>query len=314
MQRVIVTGCTGVTGNALVEHLLGCGFSVYAMVRPGSRRLRFLPEHSSLHVIECGLGEYGKLAKNLSGDFAAFFHLAWEGSHGERKAELRDDMSMQLENVKHMLEAVEACRSLKCPVFLATGSQAEYGPGKGVVDEMTPCFPINGYGAAKLCASEMASVLCRKYGIRFIWARLFSVYGPKDCTHSMIDAAVVGLLAGAPPAYTEGKQIWNYLYSKDAAKALVLLAFTESAEGVYCVASRKSRMLREYIRELHETVAPEFEPALGVLSAGASSVRMEVDTSRLVNDTGFKEAYDFGRGIGEIRDWYKYSAGLGELF
>lgn len=303
--NVLVTGCTGVTGNALVRCLLAQGLSVTAVVRPGSPRRKFLPDHPKLEIVECALGAYDRLLKKQHTPYRAFFHLAWDGSWGKEKTDLRNHMPMQLGNAGHVLEAVEVCRALGCPVFLTTGSQAEYGGGTGTVDETTVCRPENGYGAAKVCASSMASILCRQYGIRFIWARLFSVYGPRDATHSMIDMAVTQLLVGKSPAYTKGEQVWNYLYSFDAAKALALLAFTETAQGIYCVASQTSRPLKDYINDLHEVVAPELKPRLGALaSARNSSARMEADTRRLIKDTGFCEEYSFREGVAAVRDWY----------
>ena len=309
-RHVLVTGCTGVTGNALVRHLLSLGLLVTAVVRPDSPRQAFLPRHPGLEVIPCELGSYNKLLRMQHVPYQVFFHLAWEGSRGKEKADLRNHMPMQLENAGHMLKAVEACRQLGCPVFLATGSQAEYGSGTGTVNEMTPCRPETGYGAAKVCASAMASILCAQYGIRFIWARLFSVYGPRDMTHSMIDMAIQRLLEGGSPAYSAGEQMWNYLYALDAAKALALLAFTEAASGVYCVASQESRPLKDYILDMHHIVAPGIQPRLGgCLSAGKSSARMEVDTRRLMETTGFREEYSFQQGITAVLDWYKSYAG-----
>jgi len=303
--NVLVTGCTGVTGNALVRYLLAQDLSVTAVIRPSSPRREFLPEHPKLEIVECELGAYKKLLEIQHTPYQAFFHLAWDGSRGKEKTDLRNHMPMQLKNAGHVLEAVEICRALGCPVFLATGSQAEYGSGTGVVDEITACRPENGYGAAKVCAASMASILCKQYGIRFIWARLFSVYGPRDATHSMIDTAVTQLLNGVSPVYTSGEQMWNYLYSSDAAKALSLLAFTETAEGVYCVASQKSRPLKDYIVDLHSVVSQELNPRLGALpSAGNHSARMEVDIHRLIEDTGFYEEYTFQQGVSSVRDWY----------
>lgn len=303
-RSVLVTGCTGVTGNALIRHLLSLDFYVTAVIRPGSTRRGFLPNQPNLEIVECELGAYKKLLEEPR-PYCAFFHLAWDGSHGEEKADLRNHMSMQLKNASAVVEAVEICHALNCPVFLATGSQAEYGGGIGAVDETTICRPENGYGTAKVCAASMASILCQQYGIRFIWARLFSVFGPWDATHSMIDMAITQLLNGQSPAYTAGEQIWNYLYSLDAAKALALLAFTEGVEGVYCVASQKSRPLKEYIEELHRVVAPDQKPKIGYIqSAGKSVARMDVDISHLVEDTGFYEEVSFQQGIAAIRNWY----------
>lgn len=310
MKQVLVTGGTGVTGNALIRYLLGQGIRVTAIIRPGSKRGHLLPGHPLLTRVGCSLGNYRTLYSKLKkGEYQAFFHLAWDGSQGEKKTDGRNHMPMQLENIRFLVEAVELCHAIECPVFLATGSQAEYGRYEGAADEETCCNPENGYGIAKQCARQMSEILCRQYGICHIWARLFSVYGPRDGTHSMIDSTVLKLLGGSSPEYTEGIQIWNYLYSMDAAKALYLLAKKQTT-GIYCVAHPESRPLKEYIKELHQTVAPGIAPLFGRIPYKDHQVmQMQANIQKLVDLTGFYPEYSFQSGIKEIQDWYQQTGG-----
>lgn len=317
-KHVIVTGGTGVTGNALIRYLLHRNIEVTTIVRPGSRRLALLPENPLLHVVQCQMGELGRLKEELpGGDYQAFFHLAWEGSHGIEKADSRNRMDLQLDNIRFVLEAEELCRAAACSVFLVTGSQAEYGICDCMVDENTPCNPENGYGAAKVCARQMVEILCRQHGIRFIWARLFSVYGPYDGTRSMIDSALLELFKGESPKYTQGFQMWNYLYSMDAARALALLALGNAEDGVYCVASPESLPLREYIKMLHEVVAPDVKPLFGEIPyKNDRMVQLTVDTGKLRHATGFQPEYSFSQGVKAVCDWYRETNGAlrnGEL-
>lgn len=317
-KQVIVTGGTGVTGNALIRHLLSKETAVTAVIRPRSQRLGLLASHPLLKVVECPLKELGTLKNKLEkGRYQAFYHLGWEGSHGVSRTEGRNQMRLQLDNAGYVLEAVELCREVECPVFIGAGSQAEYGCSHGMVDEETECRPENGYGIAKVCAREMAWILCKKYKIRLVWARLFSVYGPCDGTRSMIDQTIVKLLKGESPDYTEAVQRWNYLYSADAAKALELLGLEGEREGIYCVANPESRPLYEYIKTIHQVVAPEKEPRFGIIPyENGRMVELAVNTDKLCGETGFKPTWSFRQGIGVIRDWYVTTGGVlgnGEL-
>ena len=109
----------------------------------------------------------------------------------------------------------------------------------------TPAFPENGYGMAKLCAGQMSRELCAKLGIRHIWARILSVYGPCDGAKTMVMSSIRQLLAGESPAFTKGEQQWDYLYAKDAGRALYLLGEKGRAGSIYCLGSGQKRPLRE---------------------------------------------------------------------
>lgn len=301
LRQVIVTGGTGVTGNALVRHLLEQGIHVTALVRKHSVRTENLPHSELLRLVSCNMEEYEAAYELLAGyQYDAFFHLAWDGSMGKNKVNNRNNMYLQLQNVKYMLDAVELCGRLFCPVFVATGSQAEYGICDEEIREETFENPQNGYGVAKLCAGRMSRIRCRELGIRHIWARLFSIYGPYDGTHSLIDTSIQKLLKGEQPSYTAGEQLWDYLYSEDAARALFLLSQKGEDGETYCVAEGTARPLKEYIENLHEIIAPDSIPQLGALPYGSNQVmQMQVCTDK-IRKLGFKPKYSFTEGIRKI--------------
>lgn len=315
IKNVIVTGGTGVTGNALVKYLLRQEIEVTALVRPGSFRRHFLPEKDPLlTVVDCGLAEYETVGERLRGqNYDAFFHLAWDGSTGKEKVDNRNNFKLQNRNVSYALEAVELCRRLGCPVFVMTGSQAVYGRKGCPIAEDMDRKPENGYGMAKQCAEGMTRLLCRRYGIRHIWPILFSIYGPCDATESLIDTTVRGLLQGKTLPYTKGEQLWDYLYSYDAAKALLLLAMHGRDGEVYHVANGRSIPLEEYIRTIYRMIAPDIEPRLGEVPYAPNQVMyLGADITKLRTDTGFVPEYTFEEGIREIIDSVRLETEKGE--
>ena len=170
MSRAIVTGSTGMLGVATIEVLLKEGYEVIAIARPGSSRLMNIPEDDNVTVVELDLADIADLPEvlNASGieDADLFFHFSWDGTHGAS----RDDMDIQLANIKASVDAVRAAAALKCKTFLGAGSQAECGilkDGAKVAPD-TPCFPVNGYGIGKLAAGQMTRVEAKKLGLRII--------------------------------------------------------------------------------------------------------------------------------------------------
>lgn len=308
LNHVIVTGGTGVTGNALVRYLLQQNIKVTALIRPGSFRRHSLPENDErLTIVECGMDQYGDADCLLDGQkYDAFFHLSWDGSTGKEKVDNRNNFKLQNQNVAYAVDAVELCHRLNCPVFVMTGSQAEYGRKNEPVTETMEKHPENGYGMAKLCAEGMTRLLCHKYGIKHIWPILFSVYGPNDGTQSLVDVTLHKVLRGESADFTQGIQLWDYLYSYDAAKALMLLAERGRDGEYYNVGNGNARPIKDYITIMYNTCNTGAVPGLGKIPYGSGQVMsLQADISKLVADTGFSPEYTFEDGIRAIVDQIK---------
>ncbi len=306
MRRVLVTGGTGVTGVALIRYLLEQKIEVVALVRKNSFRLKYLPKDSLLHVIYCNMDQYLE-CKDLITSFLpidAFFHLAWDGSTIVNKINSRDNMELQTKNILYTINAVELCNKISCKNFIMTGSQAEFGQKDVAINEEMLSIPENGYGHAKLCAENMTRIMCKNYGIRHVFARLFSVYGPYDGTNSLVYTSILKLLKGESPKYTKGDQIWDYLNSFDAAKALYLLSMYGRDGEMYCVANGEAEYLYKYIEVIHKVVDESIVPDLGTIPYTNNTVMsLRADISKLKKDTGFEPEVSFEDGIREIMEW-----------
>ena len=301
----LISGGTGVTGAALLRFLLNRGDRVVALIRPNSPRSTWLPKHTNLQIVSIALGEYAKESHKIPDHPDVFVHLAWDGSRGKEKVGNRNNIALQSANIQSCIDAAELCHKIKCPVFVCTGSQAEYGNLDFPAREDMCCKPTNGYGAAKLCAGQMTRILCSQYGIRHIWARLFSVYGPHDGTESLIDTSIASLLEGVSPAYTMGEQIWDYIYSYDAAYALSLLAEQGEDGEIYNVASGDPHPLSFFIQQMHTVVDPKIAPKIGAKSYSPNQImHLEADITKLKRRTNFFCRFSFAQGIYEILQQY----------
>lgn len=312
MSRAIVTGSTGMLGVATINVLLKEGYEVIAIARPGSSRIMNIPDDENVSVVELDLNDIDTLPEVLkaSGIDTAdlFFHFSWDGTHGAS----RDDMDLQIRNIEASLKAVRAASRMNCSAFLGAGSQAECGPLKdGVkVAPDTPCFPANGYGIGKLCAGQMTRVECKKLGMKHVWCRILSVYGPYDGAHTMVMSGIGIMLEGKKASYTKAEQMWDYLYCKDAAKAFFLAATKGRDGAVYSVGSGSVRRLSEYIEAIRDAVNPDLPIGFGEVEYYPGQVMyLCADTDSLIKDTGFEPSYTFEQGIKETVEWFREEFG-----
>ena len=264
MKKIIITGATGFIGVHLIKNWLEQDVEIYAVIRPHSKNAARIPRNSKVHVIELSMKEINKLS-NIIDSADCFYHLAWEGA----RAPFRDDVNMQKNNYECALQAYETAKKMGCSFFLGSGSQAEYGLTNGLVDENYPCNPTTEYGKQKLNASRELLKRANNDGIKLIWTRIFSIYGPYDYPGTLIMTCIEKMKSNEPVELTQCTQLWDYLYVEDAARAMMLFAEKECESGVYIIASGEYRPLREYVEEIKRILGSSSILSFGAVPYGA---------------------------------------------
>lgn len=299
-RKVVITGATSMIGKALIDFCIQQDVEVLALVRPRSPRLSELPDSPLLKIASCPLDAL----RTYVGDnerYDVFFHLGW--SRTDRDG--RKDMELQSENIGFTLDALQLAKRLGCKCFIGAGSQAEYGPAEGVITEQTLTAPVTAYGKAKLQAGNESRKLAEELGIRYCWARIFSVYGPLDRPDTLITGTIVRLLADRPTAFTSLTRCWNYLYVRDAAVALYGLAEYGQNGETYNVAGEETRLLREYVEELFKAMGKAVQGIGTLPEPDNQAVNPRPEIHKIQLDTGFIQITPFSKGIRETIRWYQ---------
>ena len=310
LRKLVITGATGVVGMALIRKCIENGIETVLLVNPDSPRLSRIPTDPLVKVLKCGMyalataGTGGAPLERslLDGRADAFIHLAWGGTFGDS----RNDKTLQKKNEKYALDAVKLAHRLGCSVFVGAGSQAEYGRVEGVLRPDTSCNPENEYGRSKLAASEATRKLCHELGMRHVWPRILSIYGPYDGEKTMVMTLIRELLSGRKPSLTPGHQMWDYLYADDVGSAMLLLAEHGRDGGIYPIGSGTARPLREYIEIIRDQIDPALPLGFGEVPYSEKQVmHLCADITALREDTGFEPKVDFTEGARRTIEWVK---------
>lgn len=317
VSKIVITGATGAIGLALINYALENQMQVLAICHKGSKRIAHLPNSENIRILELSAEDYSGFLSNQKeslaflGKYDCFFHLAWQGTTGVS----RNDMGLQLYNIKFTLDAVELAAAFGCKCFVGAGSQAEYGRVEGMISSMMPTFPENGYGIAKLCAGQMSRVRCGQLGMKHIWTRILSVYGPGDGEKTLVMSAIKGFLGKERTEFTAGLQKWDYIYSMDAARALMGLATWGEDGHIYCVGSGKTKLLKEYIHQVYTMVNGQdvSDGKLGIgnrpyMDKQVMYLQADIDEwpKGLREEFARKPMYSFEEGIHHTIDWVKH--------
>jgi nucleoside-diphosphate-sugar epimerase len=292
VRKIAITGATGMIGAALARRTLEQDADVLCIVRKDTNRLDSLPESERLNVVYADISEYANL--DIPGGRDTFYHLAWE----KTSVVSRDDADTQAANIQYTLDAVRLAKRLGCKKFVGAGSQAEYGVVTEPLKPDTPANPSSGYGIAKYAAGKLSRLLCSQLGLQFNWVRILSVYGPFDGAQTLIMYAIRELQAGRSPEFTECGQVWDYLYSGDAAGALLAIGEKGVDGKTYPLGSGRPRRLSEYLETLRDVVNPA-----GALQFGKKEyyphqpMYLCADISELTGDTGWRPEVSFEDGV-----------------
>lgn len=299
MLRVVVTGATSMVGVALIKNFLirQKDVKIYAVVKPESKRGCRLPKDKRVEIIGCDMNDYASLTGKIMEKCDVFYHLAWPRT--STHIEKYEDVIYKAESIRYEIEAVEVAHCLGCNKFIGAGTQAEYGVGiSSKITEETACNPVSIDGIAHIAAYQFARVLAQKYGMVFIWARIFSVYGINDRENSMIKTTINKLINGEECRFTSGEQRWDYLYEDDIGEAFYLMESKCNKSEIYCIANGNSMLLKEYIEVIRNVVSPNADMKFGEVAN--TSISLDVNTERFRRDTGWMPKTEFEEGIRNI--------------
>lgn len=302
MKRAIITGATGAIGTALMKELIANNVEILVLCRKDSARNNRIPQSPLVTKCYCDLDGLANLQNETGKTYDVFYHFAWQGTIGGG----RNDMYLQNANVKYSLDAVEVAKRFGCHTFVGAGSQAEYGRVEGLLTADTPVKPENGYGIAKLCSGQMTREHAHQLGMKHIWVRILSVYGPNDGEKTMIMSVLKSINNADVPKCTKGEQKWDYLFNEDAARAFYLVGDAGIDGKTYVLGSGNVRPLAEYIEIMCKLVSDNIMADLGAVPYSPKQVMyLGADITELTNDTGFVPQYSFEEGMKKTVEWYR---------
>jgi nucleoside-diphosphate-sugar epimerase len=303
--KLFLTGASGFVGAATLRAALDAGHEVAAPVRPGSAAERLAPFEGRYRRLPIDLRD----AADVAGAMAEFrpdvvLHLAWWGVANSA----RFDRRQISENIDAASALVEAAAAAGAGAFAGVGSQGEYGAGSTMREDALP-EPTTLYGASKVATLFITRQLAAQAKMRHAWLRLFSVYGPGDNDVWLIPMLIGEMLAGRRPRTTLGTQYWDWLHVDDVARAILAVAVTPDAAGVFNLGSGRAVQVRSVVERIRDLAAPGMELVFGEIPFRPDQVmHMQADISRLTAATGWTPEVGIEEGLAATVAWYRARA------
>jgi len=301
MNKAIVTGATGFIGSWLLEELLHNGVHVTVLLCDS---LENINENirDRINIVQYSPNNIFDIKEKVGYDFDVFYNIGWGGVSPEKK----NDLDLQLSNIKSSLDAVLFANQIRCSKFVGIGTVAEYVYCNGAISSAEPPSPSDLYGAAKVAAHFMSEAYAEQLGQPFIWTILCSTYGERRNDDNLISYTIKTLLAGEKPTFTKLEQMWDFMHVSDVVNALYLIGEKGIEGKTYGIGSGIYRPLREYIQEIHKLIDNSLLLGIGERQYPIKKIPSScVDSTELVNDTGFMPRMSFEDGIIHTISYFK---------
>jgi nucleoside-diphosphate-sugar epimerase len=235
-MRVVVTGATGFLGQTLCRELLERGHELLGLSRTGKSGNG--PYSKAITYVSYNMGE--ELPKDVI-DFSpeVLVHLAWSGIPDFSEQKCIENVESQL----RFLRETEKLPGLK--KIVGAGSCREYGAKQGACLELERFSPDSYFSWAKQSLGDYFALGCRQREMRFVWFRIYYVYGPGQRPESLIPTLIKAFKAKRSPEIKNPAAANDYIYVDDVISAFIKAIEDENCQGIFNLGSGKITSIAE---------------------------------------------------------------------
>lgn len=324
-MKFIVTGGAGFIGSALARLLVGRGHHVTVLDKltyaGNLSSLRDIAEHPNFGFEKIDIVDTQAVSDAIArAQPDHIVHLAAE-SHVDRSITGAGDfVTTNIVGTFSMLQAAlnywESLGGARKDAFsfLHVSTDEVYGSlgETGLFDEDTAYDPRSPYSASKAASDHLAKAWFHTYGLPVLVSNCSNNYGPYQMPEKLIPLMILNALHGQTlPIYGTGKNIRDWLYVDDHARALLAIVTKGQPGETYNVGGNNERTNLDVVCHICDLLDKHLDDDTKrrdlmrfVQDRQGHDFRYAIDSSKAQNKLGWAPEETFETGIARTVSWY----------
>ena len=330
-MNFLITGGAGFIGSAVIRHIIDntnhSVVNVDKLTYAGNLESLTSIENDARYAFEqvdiCNPSEIKRIFDKYQPDVV--MHLAAE-SHVDRSIDGPGEFIQT--NIVGTYVLLEEARDYWSSLsddkkasfrFHHVSTDEVYGDLEGTYNlftEQTPYAPSSPYSAAKASSDHLVRAWQRTFQLPTLITNCSNNYGPYQFPEKLIPLIILNALEGKDlPIYGNGKQIRDWLYVDDHARALVHVALTGEIGETYNIGGHNElqnidvvktvcSILDELVPSSLDDIERYEQLIIYVGDRAGHDVRYAIDATKISDELNWTPNETFATGIKKTVQWY----------
>lgn len=311
MKTIFVTGGAGFIGSAFIRLVLDETSDVeiinYDELTYAGNLENLIGLDESRHkFIKGDICSRDAVLNSLPENTDAIFNFAAE-SHVDRSIHSADEfLRTNIIGTQVLLDAARA-KNVRRFVQISTDEVMGTLPEDDTAffTEDSPIQPNSPYAASKAAAELVIRAAQETFGIDAVITRCGNNYGQRQFPEKLIPLMISNALADQPlPVYGDGKNVRDWIFVEDHARAILAVYEKGKAGEAYNVGARNERQNLEVVTSILDALDKPHSLIKYVTDRLGHDRRYAIDPTKIETEIGWKPQTKWEDGLQKTVQWY----------